>query len=54
MQQGENHRDKVTYSTYSIRKIGLDHLLPQLDSPYLKITHLDGLSTDCAEIQDFI
>lgn len=48
MEQGENHRDKVIYSTYSIRKIGLDHLLPHLDSRCLKITHLHDLRTKAA------
>lgn len=47
-EQGENQRDKVTYSTCSIRKIGSDHLLPHLDSLYLKMTHLDDLRTKLA------
>lgn len=48
LEKWESQRDKVTYLTYSIRKIGSDHLFPHLDSPYLKMTHLDDLRTKLA------
>lgn len=53
--EGENQRGKVTYLTYSIRKIGSYHLLPHWDSPYLKMTQLDDLKPNwLAATQDFI